>query len=132
MFTNLHLSIKTTLTILSVFLVFNSFSQRNENVQVSTSSELNLKNTDPLFEKKQKELVSMFRNFFDTFKKENDLNDLLVMDKFIKNNNYSKLVPDTKTFVQLSKSELGLLVQKNYDGMLKFHDHLKKEFITIQ
>lgn len=130
MFSKFQLSIKTLTTILSIFLVFNAFSQRNENLQVATSSELNLKTTDALFEKKQKELVYMFKIFFDTFKKENGSNELLAMDKFIKNNNINRLVPDAKTFVQLSKSELALLIQKNYDGMLKFHDHLNKEFIT--
>jgi len=132
MFSKIQLSIKTAITILSFFLVFNSFSQRNEYVQVSTHSEFNLKATDPIFEKKQKELVYMFKSFFETFKKENGIIDLLAMDKFIKNNNFNRLVPDAKTFVQLSKSELALLIQKNYDGMLKFHHHLKKEFITIQ
>lgn len=128
MFNFFHLSLKTTTTLLSVFLVFVSFSQTKSATLAPESSQQKLYKNELTFGNKEKELYYMYQSLFTSFKNENI--QMSRVDQLIVKNKYYKLVPNAKTLFKLSRKELVWLINKDYDDMFMFHNHLKKEFIN--
>lgn len=107
--------------------MFFSFSQTNTSLRAPEIPKSQIYKNELTHGKKEKMLYYNYQRILTSFKKENI--QFSRIDQFILSNKYYELVPNAKTLFQLSQKELLWLITKDYDGMFRFSNHLKKEFI---
>lgn len=127
MFNSSILSSNIIITLFYFFQMFFSFSQTNTSLRAPEIPKSQIYKNELTHGKKEKMLYYNYQRILTSFKKENI--QFSRIDQFILSNKYYELVPNAKTLFQLSQKELLWLITKDYDGMFRFSNHLKKEFI---